>query len=387
MVLELSGLLPKPTPIAVSSRNRVELVKSRHSWTPPETMVILESNAKGESMRVLVTGGAGYIGSHTVVELLNADYDVVVVDNLDNSYEESLKRVEQVCGRDVEFHEVDILHKNALSDVFATGPVDAVIHFAALKAVGESVEQPLRYYHNNITGTLVLCEVMKEHGVTDIVFSSSATVYGDPHAVPITEDFPLHATNPYGHSKLMMEQILTDVQVANPDWNVALLRYFNPVGAHESGEIGEDPNGIPNNLLPFIAQVAVGRLERLSVFGGDYPTPDGTGVRDYIHVVDLAVGHLCALDKLAEKPGRVVYNLGTGSGNSVLEMVHAFEQASGKKIPYEIVERRPGDIAECYADPTLAQNELGWQTTRGIDEMCSDTWRWQSKNPDGYKKR
>jgi UDP-glucose 4-epimerase len=350
-------------------------------------MVILEPNAREESMRVLVTGGAGYIGSHTVVELLNADYDVVVVDNLDNSCEESLKRVEQVCGRDVEFHEVDILHRNALSAVFATGPVDAVIHFAALKAVGESVEQPLRYYHNNITGTLVLCEVMREHGVKDIVFSSSATVYGDPHAVPITEDFPLHATNPYGHTKLMMEQILTDVQVANPDWNVALLRYFNPVGAHESGEIGEDPNGIPNNLLPFIAQVAVGRLERLSVFGGDYSTRDGTGVRDYIHVVDLAVGHLQALDKLAEKPGRVAYNLGTGSGNSVLEMVNAFEKASGKKIPYEIVDRRPGDIPECYADPTLAQTEIGWRASRGIDEMCSDTWRWQSKNPNGYKKR
>ena len=338
-------------------------------------------------MRVLVTGGAGYIGSHTVVELLNANYDVVVVDNLDNSCEESLKRVEKICGREVEFHKVDILHRDPLREVFAKNPIDSVIHFAALKAVGESVAQPLRYYHNNITGTLVLCEVMMEFGVKDIVFSSSATVYGDPHKVPITEDFPLYATNPYGHTKLMMEQVLTDVQAANNDWNVALLRYFNPVGAHESGSIGEDPNGIPNNLLPFISQVAVGRLECLSVFGGDYPTRDGTGVRDYIHVVDLAIGHLNALDKLAEHPGRVIYNLGTGAGNSVLEMVNAFEKASGKKIPYQIVDRRPGDAAECYADPSLALKELGWKTTRGIDEMCADTWRWQSNNPNGYKGR
>ena len=338
-------------------------------------------------MKILVTGGAGYIGSHTVVELLNADHDVVVVDNLDNSCEESLIRVEKICGRPVEFHKVDILHREALTAVFAATPIDAVIHFAALKAVGESVEKPLRYYHNNITGTLVLCDVMMEHGVKDIVFSSSATVYGDPHKVPITEDFPLFATNPYGHTKLMMEQILTDVQTANTDWNVALLRYFNPVGAHESGRIGEDPNGIPNNLLPYIAQVAVGRLEQLSVFGGDYPTRDGTGVRDYIHVVDLAVGHLSALDKLAEQPGRVVYNLGTGSGNSVMEMISAFEKASGKKIPYQIVDRRPGDAAECYADPSLAQQGLGWKATRGIEKMCSDTWRWQSKNPNGYKER
>ncbi|MFC1639944.1 UDP-glucose 4-epimerase GalE [Gemmatimonadota bacterium] len=338
-------------------------------------------------MRVLVTGGAGYIGSHTVVELLNADYEVVVVDNLDNSCEESLKRVEKICGRAVEFHKVDILHRDALSAVFAEKPIDSVIHFAALKAVGESVEQPLLYYHNNVTGTLVLCDVMMEFGIKDIVFSSSATVYGDPHKVPITEDFPLYATNPYGHTKLMMEQVLTDVQAANSDWNVALLRYFNPVGAHESGLIGEDPNGIPNNLMPFIAQVAVGRLESLSVFGGDYPTRDGTGVRDYIHVVDLAVGHLNALDKMGEKPGRVVYNLGTGAGNSVLEMVNAFEKACGKKIPYQIVDRRPGDAAECYADPSLALQELGWKTTRGIEEMCADTWRWQSDNPNGYEAR
>lgn len=338
-------------------------------------------------MRVLVTGGAGYVGSHTVVELLNAGYDVVVVDNLDNSCEESLKRVEQVCGRTVEFHKIDILHRDALAAVFAAQPIDAVLHFAALKAVGESVTQPLRYYHNNVTGTLVLCEVMMEFGVKNLVFSSSATVYGDPDEVPITEDFPLFATNPYGHSKLMMEQILTDVQAANSDWNVALLRYFNPVGAHESGAIGEDPRGIPNNLLPYIAQVAVGRLDRLSVFGGDYPTRDGTGVRDYIHVVDLAVGHLHALDKLAERPGRVVYNLGTGTGNSVLEMIAAFEKASGKKIPYQVVDRRPGDIAECYADPSLAKRELGWTAVRGIDEMCADTWRWQSGNPNGYRDR
>ncbi len=357
-------------------------------------MVILETNtvrselSKPEDfMRILVTGGAGYIGSHTVVELLNADHDVVVVDNLDNSCEESLVRVEKLCKRSVEFHRVDILQREALSKVFATRPVDAVVHFAALKAVGESVALPLKYYHNNITGTLVLCDVMMEHGVKDIVFSSSATVYGDPHKVPITEDFPLHATNPYGHTKLMMEQVLTDVQTANSDWNVALLRYFNPVGAHESGEIGEDPNGIPNNLLPFIAQVAVGRLEKLSVFGNDYPTRDGTGVRDYIHVVDLAIGHLRALDKLSEQPGRVVYNLGTGSGNSVLEMVDAFERASGKKIPYDFVGRRPGDIPECFADTSLAHKELGWETTRGIDEMCADTWRWQSKNPNGYRER
>jgi UDP-glucose 4-epimerase len=336
-------------------------------------------------MRVLVTGGAGYIGSHTVVELLNAGYDVVVVDNLDNSCEESLTRVGQLCGREAEFRKVDILHREALSAVFAAGPVDAVIHFAALKAVGESVAQPLRYYHNNVTGTLVLCDVMIEHGVKDFVFSSSATVYGDPHDVPIKEDFPLHGTNPYGHSKIMMEQALTDVQTADNDWNVALLRYFNPVGAHESGDIGEDPNGIPNNLLPYIAQVAVGRLERLSIFGGDYPTRDGTGVRDYIHVVDLAIAHLRALEKLAEKPGRVAYNLGTGSGNSVLEMVAAFEKASGREIPYQIVDRRPGDIAECYADPSLAREALGWETERGIDEMCADTWRWQSKNPAGYR--
>lgn len=336
-------------------------------------------------MNILVTGGAGYIGSHTAVELLNAGHNVVVVDNLSNSSIESLNRVKEICGRDVTFYEVDILDRDALSAVFEAHSVDAVIHFAALKAVGESVAQPLRYYWNNITGTLVLCEVMRDHDVKNIVFSSSATVYGDPASVPITEDFPLSATNPYGRTKLMMENILQDLYVADESWNIALLRYFNPVGAHESGRIGEDPNGIPNNLMPFITQVAVGKRETLSVFGSDYPTHDGTGVRDYIHVVDLAVGHLKALDKLASKPGVVVYNLGTGTGYSVLDVVKAFEKASGKPVSYQLVDRRPGDVAECYADPAFAERELGWKAVRGIDEMCEDSWRWQSNNPDGYK--
>lgn len=336
-------------------------------------------------MKVLVTGGAGYIGTHTVVELLNAGHEVVVVDNLCNSSEISLERVKQITGKDVSFYNVDLLDREALSKVFAAHEIDSVIHFAALKAVGESVAKPGLYYSNNITGTLVLCEVMQEHNVKNIVFSSSATVYGDPHTVPITEDFPLDATNPYGRTKLMMEYILKDLYVADNEWNIALLRYFNPVGAHESGLIGEDPNGIPNNLMPFITQVAVGKREKLSVFGHDYPTPDGTGVRDYIHVVDLAVGHLKALDKLAEKPGVVVYNLGTGRGNSVLEVIKAFEKASGREIPHELVDRRPGDVAECYADPSFAEQELGWKAERGIDEMCEDSWRWQSTNPNGYK--
>ena len=333
---------------------------------------------------ILVTGGAGYIGSHTIVELLNAGHEVVVVDNLHNSCELSLDRVKQITGKGVTFYNVDLQDRAALSEVFAAHEIDSVIHFAALKAVGESVAKPGLYYANNITGTLVLCEVMAEFNVKDIVFSSSATVYGDPHQVPITEDFPLQATNPYGRTKLMMEYILKDFYVADSEWNIALLRYFNPVGAHESGLIGEDPNGIPNNLMPFITQVAVGKREKLSVFGHDYPTPDGTGVRDYIHVVDLAVGHLKALDKLAEKPGVVVYNLGTGEGNSVLEVIKAFEKASGREIPYELVDRRPGDAAKCYADPSFAEQELGWKTQRGIDEMCEDSWRWQSKNPNGY---
>jgi UDP-glucose 4-epimerase len=335
-------------------------------------------------MKVLVTGGAGYIGSHTLLELLNAGHEVCVVDNLCNSSKESLKRVKALTGKSLEFFEIDLLDKNALTAVVKGAGFDAVIHFAALKAVGESVAIPLRYYHNNITGTLVLCEVMQEQGVKNIVFSSSATVYGDPHTVPITEDFPLQATNPYGHTKLMMEQILTDLHVADPNFSVALLRYFNPIGAHESGQIGEDPNGIPNNLMPFVAQVAIGRREKVCVYGNDYPTPDGTGVRDYIHVVDLALGHLRALERLQKEPGMLTCNLGTGRGYSVLEMIKAMEKASGKTIPYEIVDRRPGDIAECYADPAYAEKILGWKAQRGIDKMCQDAWRWQSQNPNGF---
>ena len=335
-------------------------------------------------MKVLVTGGAGYIGTHTVLQLLSAGHEVDVVDNLSNSSEESLARVTAITGKTAAFHKIDIRNRNELASVFLSKTFDAVIHFAALKAVGESATQPLRYYQNNITGTLTLCEVMQEAGVKNIVFSSSATVYGDPASVPITEDFPLQATNPYGRTKLMMEYILSDLNVADPSFNVALLRYFNPVGAHESGTIGEDPSGIPNNLMPFITQVAVGKRDKLSVFGDDYPTPDGTGVRDYIHVVDLAAGHLKALDKLSSSPGVVTYNLGTGRGFSVLEMIKAFEKASGRPVPYEIVPRRPGDIAECYADPSFAERELGWKTTRSIDDMCADSWRWQSQNPNGF---
>ncbi len=335
-------------------------------------------------MKVLVTGGAGYIGSHTVVELQQAGYEVVVVDNLSNSCEESLRRVEELTGKSVAFHKADIGDKAAMTKIMQGAGFDSVIHFAALKAVGESVQIPLKYYKNNITGTLTLCEVMKEQSVKNIVFSSSATVYGDPHKVPVTEDFPLQATNPYGRTKLMMEYILTDLQVANPKFNVALLRYFNPIGAHESGRIGEDPTGIPNNLLPYVAQVAVGRRDKVSVFGGDYPTPDGTGVRDYIHVVDLAVGHLRALEKLAADPGVVACNLGTGRGYSVLEIIKAFEEASGKPVAHEIVDRRPGDVAVCYADPGFAESELGWRATRDLADMCRDAWNWQEKNPDGY---
>lgn len=335
-------------------------------------------------MNVLVTGGAGYIGSHTCLELLKAGYHVIVVDNLCNSKEESLKRVQKLAASSLEFHKVDLLDPEALETVFAQSAVDAVIHFAGLKAVGESVSIPLRYYYNNITGTLILCDVMSRHNVNNIVFSSSATVYGNPQTVPITEDFSLGATNPYGRTKWMIEEILRDVAAAW-NWSVALLRYFNPVGAHESGQIGEDPNGIPNNLVPYIAQVAVGRLPELAVFGNDYPTRDGTGIRDYIHVVDLALGHLAALDKLATNSGVVTYNLGTGRGYSVLEVMAAFERACGKKIPYRVVGRRPGDIATSYADPSKAENELGWSTERGIDEMCADVWRWQSANPNGYE--
>ncbi|MBA7576685.1 UDP-glucose 4-epimerase [subsurface metagenome] len=334
--------------------------------------------------RILVTGGAGYIGSHTCLALLEAGYDVVVLDNLVNSKEESLKRVQQIAGKSLEFHPVDLLKTGALDRVFEGTPIDAVIHFAGLKAVGESVSMPLRYYHNNVTGTLHLCEAMRRHDVRKIVFSSSATVYGDPHTVPITEEFPLAPANPYGRSKRMIEEILRDIPAAGEAWNIALLRYFNPVGAHPSGLIGEDPNGIPNNLFPYITQVAVGKRKELSVFGNDYPTADGTGVRDYIHVVDLADGHLKALEKLASNPGIVTYNLGTGRGYSVLEIIDEFTKASGREIPYEVVGRRPGDIAACYADASKAKREMGWSTKRGIDEMCADAWRWQSRNPDGY---
>lgn len=335
-------------------------------------------------MKVLVTGGAGYIGSHTCVELLSAGHDVVVVDNLSNSSAESLQRVERITGRGVRLERTDIRDGAALDAIFAAHRFDAVVHFAGLKAVGESVAQPLCYYQNNVQGTLTLCETMAKHGVFNLVFSSSATVYGDPHSVPITEDFPLSATNPYGRSKLIVEEILRDLGRADERWNVILLRYFNPVGAHASGLIGEDPNGIPNNLMPYISQVAVGKLEQLSVFGNDYPTSDGTGVRDYIHVVDLAIGHLKALDKLAENPRVVAYNLGTGQGYSVLEMIKAFEQASGREVRYRIVGRRPGDVASCYADPAFAARELRWRAERGVDEMTRDAWKWQQQNPQGY---
>ena len=336
-------------------------------------------------MHIIVTGGAGYIGSHTCLELLNAGHQVTVIDNLCNSSRESIRRVEELSGKSIAFFEVDLLDADKLRDVFVQTPdAAAVVHFAGLKAVGESVEQPLLYYHNNLGSTLNLCRIMREQGVSNIVFSSSATVYGDPASVPIREDFPLSCTNPYGRTKLMIEEILRDLHVADPRWNVVLLRYFNPVGAHESGRIGEDPNGIPNNLTPYIAQVAIGKLQQLSIFGDDYPTPDGTGVRDYIHVVDLARGHLRALEKLRENPGVAVYNLGTGRGYSVLEMVAAFAQASGREIPYRITGRRAGDIAQCYADPALAKRELGWQAQFGIEAMCTDTWRWQTANPQGY---
>lgn len=338
-------------------------------------------------MRILVTGGAGYIGSHTCVELLNKGHEVVVVDNLCNSSEESLNRVKQITGKEATFYKADLLDQAALEEIFSKETIDAVIHFAGLKAVGESVAKPLEYYHNNITGTLILCDVMRNHGVKKIIFSSSATVYGDPAFVPITEECPKgQITNPYGQTKSMLEQILTDLHTADPEWSVILLRYFNPVGAHKSGLIGEDPAGIPNNLTPYITQVAVGKLKEVGVFGNDYDTPDGTGVRDYIHVVDLAIGHVKALDKMAQSDSDVrIYNLGTGKGFSVLQMIEAFSKACGKEIPYVIKPRRPGDIAECYADAALAKEELGWEAERGIDEMCEDSWRWQSNNPNGYR--
>lgn len=336
-------------------------------------------------MAILVTGGAGYIGSHTCVELLSAGYEIIVLDNYSNSKPESLERVKEITGKDFTFYEVDLLNRSGLEEVFSNHSIDAVIHFAGLKAVGESVSIPLYYYHNNITGTLILCDVMKQYRVKNLVFSSSATVYGMPDRVPISEDFPLSATNPYGRTKLMIEEILRDLFVADNSWSIALLRYFNPIGAHESGRIGEDPSGIPNNLMPYITQVAVGKLKELQVFGNDYPTVDGSGVRDYIHVVDLALGHLKALERVLSAQGVDAFNLGTGTGYSVLEIVAAFEKAAGVNIPYKIVERRPGDVAVCYADPSKAKNELGWTAEKGIEDMCKDSWRWQEKNPNGYE--
>lgn len=337
-------------------------------------------------MKILVTGGTGYIGSHTVLELLSAGYETVVLDNLCNSSEESIRRVEQITGKKAAFYKADIRDEAAMKEIFLKERPDAVIHFAGLKAVGESVQIPLDYYDNNITGTLVLLRSMRAAGCKNIVFSSSATVYGKPETVPIREDFPLSATNPYGRTKLMIEKILGDLYVSDNSWNVILLRYFNPIGAHESGLIGEDPDGIPNNLLPYVAKVAVGRLEKVNVFGNDYDTPDGTGVRDYIHVVDLAKGHVKALEKITQNPGLEVYNLGTGNGYSVLDIIHAFSKACGHEVPYVIGPRRPGDIDVCYADPAKAYNDLGWKAEYDLDRMCEDTWRWQSQNPDGYGK-
>lgn len=337
-------------------------------------------------MAILVTGGAGFIGSHTVVELQEAGYDVVVLDNLANSSEKSLKRVEEITGKPVTFYKADILDREALEEVFEKEHIESCIHFAGLKAVGESVQKPWEYYHNNITGTLILVDVMRKHNVKNIVFSSSATVYGTPEFVPVTEKCPKgEITNPYGQTKSMLEQVLSDIYKADREWNVILLRYFNPIGAHKSGKIGENPNGIPNNLMPYITQVAVGKLEKLGVFGNDYDTPDGTGVRDYIHVVDLAKGHVKAIEKMTENPGLKIYNLGTGIGYSVLDIVKNFEQANGIEIPYEIKPRRAGDIATNYADATLAREELGWVAKNGIREMCQDAWRWQSMNPNGFE--
>ncbi len=335
---------------------------------------------------ILVTGGAGYIGSHTVLELLQLDYQVIIADNLANSSKESLKRVEKLTGKTLTFYQQDILDKIGMDKIFSQHKIDSVIHFAGLKAVGESTQIPLTYYHNNVTGSIYLCEIMAKHGVKNLVFSSSATVYGEPQALPLTEAMPTGVpTNAYGHSKLMVEEILNDLYESDNDWNIALLRYFNPVGAHKSGDIGEDPNGMPNNLMPFISQVAVGRREQLSVFGDDYDTVDGTGVRDYIHVVDLAKGHIKAIEKLNTKPGCQTYNLGTGQGYSVIEMVKAFENASGNQVPYKIEPRRQGDVAACYANAEKAKNELHWQAELGLEDMCQDTWKWQHQNPNGFK--
>ena len=338
-------------------------------------------------MRILVTGGAGYIGSHTVLELLNTGYEVVVLDNLSNSSPESLKRVEKLTGKKVTFYEADILDRDKLNEIFSKEKFDACIHFAGLKAVGESVEKPWEYYENNIAGTLTLVDVMRKHNLKNIIFSSSATVYGDPAFVPITEECPKgQCTNPYGWTKSMLEQVLSDIQKADKEWNVILLRYFNPIGAHKSGTMGEDPNGIPNNLMPYITQVAIGKRDHLTIFGNDYDTHDGTGVRDYIHVVDLAIGHVKALDKIKENCGLKIYNLGTGHGYSVLDIVKNFEEANGIKIPYEIGPRRSGDIATCYASADKAKEELGWTAQYGIKEMCADSWNWQKNNPNGYGK-
>lgn len=337
-------------------------------------------------MKILVTGGAGYIGSHTCVELLNAGYDVVVVDNLYNASAKALDRVREITGKDLTFYEADVLDAPKMDEIFKKEQVDCVIHFAGLKAVGESVVKPLEYYKNNINGTLVLCEAMRKNGCKNIIFSSSATVYGNPAFIPITEECPKGTpTNPYGWTKWMIEQILTDIHTADPEWNVILLRYFNPIGAHKSGLMGEDPKGIPNNLLPYVAQVAIGKLKCLGVFGDDYDTPDGTGVRDYIHVVDLAAGHVKAINKIKENPGVKIYNLGTGKGYSVLDVVKAFSKACGHDVPYEIKPRRAGDISTCYSDASLAKKELGWEAKYDIDEMCEDSWRWQTMNPNGYE--
>ncbi|KKI91425.1 UDP-galactose-4-epimerase [Bacillus sp. SA1-12] len=335
-------------------------------------------------MAILITGGAGYIGSHTCVELLNAGYEIIVLDNLVNSKIHTLDRIKEITGKNFRFYKTDLLNKAEIQYIFLENHIEAVIHFAGLKAVGESVEIPLRYYHNNITGTLNLCEVMNEFDVHNMVFSSSATVYGLQVQVPLIEQLPLQATNPYGRTKLMIEEILRDVYVSNKNWSIALLRYFNPVGAHPSGRIGEDPNGIPNNLVPYITQVAVGKLPELKVFGNDYNTHDGTGIRDYIHVVDLAAGHVKALEKVMSSSGVTAYNLGTGTGYSVLEMIEAFKEVTGQTIPYQIIERRPGDIGISYADPSKAKRELNWEAKKGLYEMCSDSWRWQMNNPRGY---
>ncbi|MCC0646498.1 MULTISPECIES: UDP-glucose 4-epimerase GalE [unclassified Clostridioides] len=336
-------------------------------------------------MAVLVAGGAGYIGSHTAIELLESGYEVVIVDNLSNSNSIVVDRISELSGKQVKFYNIDITNKNEMHIVFKENNIESIIHFAALKAVGESVEKPIEYYSNNLISTLNLFELMREYGVKKFVFSSSATVYGDPHTCPILEDFPLSVTNPYGRTKLMIEQMLVDISKADESLDIALLRYFNPVGAHKSGRIGEEPNGIPSNLMPYITKIAVGKLKELSVYGNDYPTHDGTGVRDYIHVLDLAAGHVKALQKLEENPGLVVYNLGTGKGYSVLDLVKAFSKASGKEIPYKIVGRRAGDVAMCYADSSKAEKELGWKAKYELEEMCQDSWRWQSMNPNGYE--